>query len=92
MTVFERMERELEAMGDAGKGALAASVLKLAEEMDNPKNCGTSKSMINKELRETLAALRALAPPKVEEDEVEQARKRRVARLGKSAAGSAPSS
>jgi hypothetical protein len=56
-------------------------------------NSATSKSMCAKALVDVMRELRALAPPKPEEDEVERARKRRADRLaGQSAAGSASSS
>lgn len=49
-------------------------------------NSATSKSMVAKELRETMSALRELAPPKPEEDEVDRARQRRAERLAGRAA------
>jgi hypothetical protein len=72
---------------------LAAQALELARLLDDSENSATSKSMANKELRETMAEIRALNPPKPQEDEIERARNRRADRLaGKSAAGSSPSS
>jgi hypothetical protein len=88
MSVSESVESAL----DGDESPLAAQARALAAEMDNSRNGGTSKALISKELRETLAALRALAPPKIEEDEVELARKRRADRLARGAAAGASSS
>jgi hypothetical protein len=85
MTVFEAVEAELSEL--KATGALVASALKLAEEMDNSRNGGTSKALINKELRETLAVLRSLAPPAEVEDELSRIRD---ARTRRHAGGAAP--
>jgi hypothetical protein len=93
MPVVLAVSRELEQMGgDVAESALAATALSLAEQLDGP-NSATSKSMCAKALVDVLRELRALAPAKPEEDEVERARKRRADRLARqSAAGAAPSS
>jgi hypothetical protein len=81
--------RELESFGPkVAESALAASALVLARQMDRRVSWAVAK-----ELRETLAALKASAPVKEEEDEIERARRRRSERLaGQSASGaSSPS-
>ena len=90
-TVVEEVESELKSLGVKG-GALAATALAMAREMDG-HNSATSKSMCAKVLLETMTLLRAQAPAKPEEDEIERARKCRATRLaGKSASGTAASS
>jgi hypothetical protein len=71
VTVESAVERDIKFLGPkAAESALAATALALAREMDSPKNGGTSKSMIAKALNETMAELRALAPPKREDDDL----------------------
>jgi hypothetical protein len=85
------VERDLEALGSrAAESGLAATALALAREMDSPKNGGTSKSMIAKALNETMAELRALAPPKQEADGLDDLTKRREARRSASTAAARP--
>jgi hypothetical protein len=92
MSVVEAVVRELEPLpGFLREGALAASALALADAIDAPGSA-TSKAMVAKELRETLAALRALAPVRVEEDEIDRARRRRDERLYRGSASGASSS
>jgi hypothetical protein len=90
VTVFEAVEAELKDLGEKAQDtALAAAALALAAEVDGG-NSLTSKTLAVKEIRETLRELRALVPPKPEEDEIERARRRRADRLaGTAAAGSA---
>ena len=67
--------------------ALAQSALELARQMDDPGNSATSKSMCAKALMETLERLYSMAPPKMEQDGVDDLSDRRAARLeGRSAA------
>jgi uncharacterized membrane protein len=86
MTVFEAVEAELKDL--KATGALAATALKMAEELDKSRNGGTSKALINKELRETLAVLRSLAPPAEVEDELSRIRDARSKRHAGGAAAS----
>lgn len=80
MSVVEAVGRELDALpGVLAEGALAASALALAEAIDAPGSA-TSKAMVAKELRETMAALRALAPPKVERDRIDEVNQKREQR------------
>jgi hypothetical protein len=91
VSVAEAVLREVGALGGGlDESALAASALALAEAIDAPGSA-TSKAMVAKELRETLAALRALAPPKAEEDEIDRARRRRDERLARQSASGATS-
>jgi hypothetical protein len=92
VSVVESVERFLGGLGGAAEDdPLAASALALAGVIDAPGSA-TSKAMVAKELRETLTALRALAPPRVEEDEIDRKRRQREERLARqSAAGSSPS-
>jgi hypothetical protein len=92
VSVEKAVAEELETYGKLGKGALAATALELARQLDYGGNSATSKSMCAKALTETLDKLRELAPPKKEEDEVERARKRRADRLARSAATRSSSS
>jgi uncharacterized membrane protein len=94
MSVADATRRDLVRLGgEAEECSLAAVALALAAELDDQENSATSKSMIAREYRETMAVLRAMVPPKLEEDEVERARKRRADRLaGQPAAGSSSSS
>jgi hypothetical protein len=63
------------------ESTLAAAAVALAAEMDSAKNGGTSKAMIGKELRETLAKLFALAPAKAAGDSLDDLTARRQKRL-----------
>lgn len=83
-SVFESTERELEQLGVAGT-ALAAVALSMAERMDNPGNSATSASNCGKLLTDVLRELRALAPPKRQEDRVDEIAKRRQDRLSAAA-------
>jgi hypothetical protein len=72
---------------------LAAQALELARLLDDPGNSATSKSMANKELRETMAEIRALSPPKEAPDGVTDINERRAMRLaGIAASAGSPSS
>jgi hypothetical protein len=82
-SVFESTERELEQLGVAGS-ALAAVALAMAEQIDGPGSA-TSKSMCAKVLADVLRELRALAPPKRQEDRVDEIAKRRQDRLSAAA-------
>ena len=60
--------------------ALAAAAIALAYQIDNPFNSATSKSMCARELRETMAKLRELAPVGEEPDGIDQLAGRRANR------------
>lgn len=86
MSVRDAVERELGDFGPMKDSTLAAVALALAAQIDGPGS-STSKAMVAKELRETMAALRALAPPKKEPDVVDDlAERRRAARRARGAA------
>lgn len=64
MSVVAAVERDLGRLDvSAREGALAATALELAAQLDEPENSATSKSMCARALTETLEKLRALAPP-----------------------------
>jgi pyruvate/2-oxoglutarate dehydrogenase complex dihydrolipoamide acyltransferase (E2) component len=79
--VVAAVKRDLADMGAVGRSALAASALALARELDNPENSATSKSMCAKALIETMDRLRAQAPPKKENDRLDELAARRAARV-----------
>lgn len=80
MSVVSALESELDEMGVAHT-TLAASALALARELDKDSNSATSKSNCAKALNETLDKLRALAPPRDEEDRLDDLSARRAQRL-----------
>lgn len=77
--VRDAVERDLRDVGPLKESALAATALALADELDGPGS-STSKAMVAKELRETLAALRALAPSKHERDRLDEVTRKREQR------------
>jgi hypothetical protein len=83
VSVVAAVGRELEPLPDVLRdGALAAAALALAEKIDRRVSWADVK-----ELRESMAALRALAPPGEEADEVDEvAARRRARRAARSAA------
>jgi hypothetical protein len=89
MDVFEAVDAEVAALGrDAEGSAMAATARALARELDDPGTSATSKSMCAKALVDVMREIRSLAPPKVEEDEIERARKRRADRQAAARASS----
>lgn len=82
--VVEATEREVAALGErapeVGGSALASAAVALAYELTNPFNSATSKSMCARELREAMARLRELAPPKAERDRIDEVARKREAR------------
>jgi hypothetical protein len=94
VSVEAALRTEIEALpADLQRSSLAATALALAAQMDSPRNGGTSKAMIAKEYRETLRELRAAAPAKVEDNELDRVRRRRAGRMeGRSAPETASSS
>jgi hypothetical protein len=83
VSVVEAVRRDLERLGEgAAESALAAAVLVLAEKIDRRVSWADVK-----ELRESMAALRSLAPPEKEPDAVDDlAERRRAARRARGAA------
>jgi hypothetical protein len=80
VSVVAAVERELVSLPSVlREGALAAAAVALAEILDDVHNSATSRSMVAKELRETLASLRALAPPVERKDELSELRSARAA-------------
>lgn len=69
--------------------ALGAMALAMALEIDRPKNSATSKSMCNRELRDTLNQLRELAPAKPEADGLDQLNAQRVKRRSRKSGAAA---
>jgi hypothetical protein len=80
LSVVEAVSRDLEQMGPLGSGALAASALALAAELDDPDNSATSKSMCAKALLDLMNRLRDLAPPQRERDAIDDLAERRARR------------
>ena len=75
------------------KGAdtvLAAQALELARLLDDPENSATSKSMTNKELRETMAEIRASRPQQEVPDGVTDIGSKRSKRLAAASRSSRP--
>lgn len=71
---------------DLADGALAASALAMAREIDNAGNSATSKSMCARALLETLDRIRELMPDEEGTDALDDLASRRATRLtGKSA-------
>jgi hypothetical protein len=71
--VEEAVANDLAEMGHVGRSGLAQSALALARLMDAKPYALTAV-----ELRQTLLALRELAPAREEDDEVDQLRARRA--------------
>lgn len=63
-------------------GALAASIVALAQGIDNPKNSLTSKAMAQRALREALDRLRELAPPEETSDVIDDLQEKAGRKLG----------
>ena len=84
VTVAAAVAAELAEYGRRKPGLerspLAAAALALAADMDDPATGSTSRSMVAKELRDTLAALRALAPAEEAKDDLDELAERRAAR------------
>jgi len=87
--VIDATEAELETIAKRNPAladsALAASAVALAYEIQNPYNSATSKSMCARELRETMAKLRELAPEAEGEDGIDELGTRREARRRRAA-------
>lgn len=82
VTVEAAVEFDLKKLpAELAGGALAASALALAREIDHAGNSATSKSMCARALTETLEKLRALAPAEKEADKLDDLARRRAFRL-----------
>lgn len=75
------VDRDLKALPAVVRGgALAATALVLARELDDVGNSATSKSMCARALSEALDKLRAVAPEESREDGVDDLAAARAAR------------
>lgn len=86
VSVSGRVETALEAdlaslPENLALGALAASALAMAREIDSSGNSATSKSMCQARLQDALAELRSLAPPEVKRDAIDEIKAAREKRL-----------
>jgi hypothetical protein len=90
MTVESAVEHDIKFLGPkAAESALAATALALARELDG-ENSATSKSMCAKALIDTMRELRAVSPPKMEADGLDDLTARREARRSASTAAARP--
>jgi SpoVK/Ycf46/Vps4 family AAA+-type ATPase len=81
--VVENVLRDIEKLGpEAAETGLAATALAVAQRLDDPGTSSTSVSMCSKSLIDVLRELRALAPPKIQEDRVDEIAQRRAYRVG----------
>lgn len=84
MSVVDAVRKDLAAFAKTDRGlaesALAATVLALAYELDNPGNSATSKAMCAGQLRESMDRLRELMPPKAKKDALDELSARRAKR------------
>ena len=73
--VVDAVEREIdrlrEAAPDLADGPLAASLVSMALELENPYTSATAKSYCQARLADGLRELRALAPPKESHDAID---------------------
>ena len=93
MSVLEGVDRELAELRKRDKrlaeSGLAEMARALAEGIDSSGNSFTSRSIAAKELRDTMAAIRDLAPVAVKHDKVDELAKRRADRLAARGSGAA---
>lgn len=90
VSVVEAVQGELAELRklspELADGAVAASAVVLAAELDKPRNSATAKSMCARALREAMDRLRELAPADEKKDDLDDLTARRNARLaGRSA-------
>lgn len=71
---------------DLRRSAAAAAVIALASAIDNPRAATMAVAPMVKELRESIAALWAQAPPQVENDTVDEVSRLREQRQAQAAA------
>jgi hypothetical protein len=81
MTVVAAVERELQEfdrrLPGIGESARAAGALAVAQELDDPGNSATSKSMCLRSLNETLDTLEARLPEETKRGKLDELRARR---------------
>ncbi len=87
--VIDAVERDLAKMPAVADTALAAVAVALARELEHPYNSATSKSMCAARLNETMAELRALAPPERKADSIDRIAAQREKRQAAAAGGAA---
>lgn len=76
---------ELADLGvDPAASAQAAAAVRLAKELDSAPD-GKAAAAVARELRQAMAVVRALAPPKERGDQVDKLAERRARRLAKGA-------
>ena len=84
MSVVAATEKDLAEIRkrdpDLADGALAAAALQMAAEVDSFENKGHAKSLCAKELRDTMAVIRDLAPKKARNDRVDEIKAKREKR------------
>lgn len=89
MSVVESVERDLKEIAKRDKAlagsALAATARQLAQELDDPGNSATSKSMCAGRLMEAMDRLHELLPPEEEQDSLDELARRRAKRRGAAA-------
>jgi hypothetical protein len=86
--VIEAAERAVEKIAetdpDLADSVLAATAIALAFQIEHPGNSATSKSMVARELRETMDRLRELAPPvAARRDSIDELKEKRDGRRAK---------
>lgn len=85
VNVVEAAERDIEAIrerdSELADSTLAATAIRLAQELEHPFNSATSKSMCAARLIEALDRLRELAPQPEEDDKLDELRAKRAERL-----------
>lgn len=81
--VESAVRRDLRSL-DAGvrRSGLAESALALARRMDDPEQSDRDAATVARELRSTMAALRAVRPAVQRKDKVDEVAARRAARRG----------
>lgn len=81
--VIDGIRRDLAQLDDEkiAESGMAGAALSLAMTIENPYTSATARAACAKELRETMAALRALAPPKEEPTFVDDLAARAAAKL-----------
>jgi SpoVK/Ycf46/Vps4 family AAA+-type ATPase len=86
MTVVAAVKRDLAGMPKTlAESGIAATALVLAAQLDDGDTSATSKSMCAKELRELLERLRALSPPRIEVDRIDDVTRKREERRSRRA-------
>lgn len=79
--VFGELKAMDSRLAGASASAAAAVALELARQLDDPGNSATSKSMCSGSLLAAMESLRAVLPPEVAGDDIDDLAARRVERL-----------